>query len=82
MITQARNWQVNLQAWLQKNPKTIPDYLRQLREAFVLKFPPEDLQDLTLERYAVGKPDSFCYWLEFKTRERSIKQSIGVCANG
>ena len=24
---------------------------------------------MTLDEYAVGKPDSFCYWLEFKTKE-------------
>ncbi|GHO91703.1 hypothetical protein KSF_017510 [Reticulibacter mediterranei] len=24
---------------------------------------------MTLDQYAIGKPDSFCYWLEFKTNE-------------
>jgi hypothetical protein len=25
--------------------------------------------EMTLDQYAIGKPDSFCYWLEFKTKE-------------
>jgi 5-methylcytosine-specific restriction enzyme B len=69
MSIQAPNWQTELQTWLQQHPKTIPNHLRQLREEFVLRFPIETLKNMTLEQYAVGKPDSFCYWLEFKTRE-------------
>ncbi len=69
MITQAKDWQTALQTWLQTHPKTIPDHLRQLREDFVQHFPIENLEDMTLDQYAVGKPDSFCYWLEFKTKE-------------
>ena len=67
MDTQTKDWQAALQVWLQLNPKTIPDYLRQLREDFVQHFPIESLKDMTLDQYAVGKPDSFCYWLEFQT---------------
>ncbi|HEX3641598.1 MAG TPA: hypothetical protein VHV10_09930, partial [Ktedonobacteraceae bacterium] len=47
----------------------MPDHLRQLREDFVQHFPPEGLKEMTLDQYAIGKPDSFCYWLEFKTKE-------------
>jgi hypothetical protein len=69
MDTQTHGWQLVLSTWLQEHPKTIPEHLRQLREDFVLHFPIEDLKDLDLEHYVVGKPDSFCYWLEFKTKE-------------
>jgi hypothetical protein len=69
MVTQTKDWQASLQTWLQIHPKTIPDHLRQLREAFVQRFPIESLEDMMLDQYAVGKPDSFCYWLEFKTKE-------------
>src|SRR6266568_8121336 len=69
MDTQTKDWQMALEIWLQQHPKTIPDYLRQLREDFAQHFPIESLKDITLDRYAVGKPDSFCYWLEFKTGE-------------
>jgi hypothetical protein len=34
----------------------------------VNRFPPDKLGDtLTLETYVIGKPDSFCYWVEHKT---------------
>ncbi len=67
MENQISNWQTALQNWLQQHPKTMPDTLRQLREEFVQHFPIERLKDMTLDQYAIGKPDSFCYWLEFKT---------------
>ncbi len=67
MENQTNNWQTALQNWLQQNPKTMPDNLRQLRTEFVEHFPIESLKDMTLDQYAIGKPDSFCYWLEFKT---------------
>jgi 5-methylcytosine-specific restriction protein B len=35
----------------------------------VQRFPPERLATLTLDDYAIGRPDSFCYWIEFKTRD-------------
>jgi len=69
MNNQTKDWQKLLRQWLQQNPKTIPDDLEQLRQDFVLHFPIDSLQDMTLDQYAVGKPDSFCYWLEFKTNE-------------
>jgi 5-methylcytosine-specific restriction protein B len=71
MDNQIKDWRIELQNWLQNNPKTMPDDLRQLREEFVQRFPIERLADLTLEEYAIGKgnSDSFCYWLEVKTRE-------------
>ena len=63
-----RGWQAALQRWGQHHTKTISDQLRQLREDFVQHFPVDRLKDMTLDQYAVGKPDSFCYWLEFKTK--------------
>jgi 5-methylcytosine-specific restriction protein B len=68
--TANKSWRDLLAEWLKKNPKTIPDDLRQLREAFVRKFPQENLQAMTLAEYAQGLPgtDGFCNWLEFKTR--------------
>ncbi len=69
MTTQIKDWQAALASWLQKNSKTAPEYLQQLREDFVQRFPIEYLKDIDLNHYAVGKPDSFCYWLEFKTKE-------------
>lgn len=65
------DWHAKLQEWLRTNPRTMPPELWQLRQEFVQRFPKERLADLTLERYAVGhegSADSFCYWLEFKTR--------------
>lgn len=69
MNNQIKDWQKLLRQWLQQNPKTIPDDLEQLRQDFVQHFPIDSLQDMTLDQYAVGKPNSFCYWLEFKTKE-------------
>lgn len=64
-----KDWRMELKDWLaQGNPKTMPDDLRALREAFVARFPKERIADLTLEEYAAGRPGSFCYWIEFKTR--------------
>ncbi|GER89806.1 hypothetical protein KDW_39680 [Dictyobacter vulcani] len=54
--------------WLQQHPKTIPPQLQMLREDFVQRFPSESLKNITLDQYVMGKPDSFCYWLEFKTK--------------
>jgi 5-methylcytosine-specific restriction enzyme B len=44
----------------------------QLRIEFIKKFPREQLQNLSLQNYALGlepRENSLCYWLEFKTRE-------------
>lgn len=65
------SWRDKLKQWLQTNSGTIPEDLRQLREEFVRRFPIERLAGLTLEEYALGHEgfrDSFCYWLEFKTK--------------
>lgn len=67
MNSLTKDWRVELASWLGSNPKEMPPNLQQLRQAFVQRFPVEKLPNLTLEEYAVGKPDSFCYWLEFKT---------------
>ena len=62
------DWRSKLAEWLEKNDKAMPDDLAQLREEFTQRFPREELPNLTLDNYAVGKPDTFCYWIEFKTR--------------
>ena len=40
--------------------------LNKLRKEFVSKFSEEQLRDLPLDKYVIGKGDSFCYWLENK----------------
>lgn len=43
-----------------------------LRRQFLERFPASGLADLTLEQYSLGlepMENSFCYWLEFKTKE-------------
>lgn len=43
-----------------------------LRSQFLERFPVTSLNELTLEQYSLGlepKENSFCYWLEFKTKE-------------
>ena len=40
------------------------------RNQFLMKFPLDKLGDiLTLDAYAIGKPDTFCNWLEHRTRK-------------
>jgi 5-methylcytosine-specific restriction enzyme B len=73
MSNTTTTWQERLTAWLQKNPpKMAPDDPRRaLREAFVQQFPKEQLRSLTKEQYSLGhnqSKQSFCYWLEWKTR--------------
>ena len=66
----AENWQAALETWRKSNPITMPADLRQLREEFVQRFPPDQIPHLTLEQYTLGHPksrDSFCYWLEWRT---------------
>ncbi|HEV7858741.1 MAG TPA: AAA family ATPase [Pyrinomonadaceae bacterium] len=68
----ASSWRDKLKEWLQSNPERMPAELAQLREEFVRRFPKERLDELTLEQYALGVDnyrDSFCYWLEFGTKE-------------
>lgn len=67
-----QDWRVALQEWLQKNPKVMPDDLKQLREEFVKSFPIDKLPEMTLDQYAAGKHDreigsTFCHWIEFRT---------------
>lgn len=46
-----------------------------LNEEFLKKFPLEKLKDMTLEQYTnLNRSDSFCYWIEFKTK---ILGSVG-----
>ncbi len=47
-------------------------HLENLRQEFVEKFPVSKLPTLKLEEYALGidpKENTFCWWLEFKTRD-------------
>jgi 5-methylcytosine-specific restriction enzyme B len=67
MSSLVKDWRVELATWLMSHPKTMPADLQQLRQEFVERFPIAHLPNLTLEQYAIGKPDSFCYWIEFKT---------------
>jgi 5-methylcytosine-specific restriction protein B len=67
MSSLVKDWRVELANWLTSHPKTMPANLQQLRQEFVERFPIAHLPDLTLDQYAIGKPDSFCYWIEFKT---------------
>lgn len=56
MVIIKADWQSTFQVWSQRNPKTILYHLQQLREDFVQKFPIESLEDMTLDRYAIGRP--------------------------
>ena len=47
------------------------DYKEQheLNEEFLKRFPLEKLKDMTLDQYTnLNRSDSFCYWLEFKSK--------------
>lgn len=47
----------------------------ELNEEFLKMFPLEKLKDMTIEQYTnLNKSDSFCYWLEFKSK---ILGSVG-----
>jgi DNA polymerase III delta prime subunit len=68
------NWKDKLNEWLATpNQRTMPDDLRQLREEFVRRFPKEKLGEMTLPQYASeqkeDRRDSFCHWLEVRTRK-------------
>lgn len=67
------NWRSELAQWRRVNPPTMPtdDPRRILFQEFVQHFPPHQITQLTLEQYALGHAaslESFCYWLEWKTR--------------
>ena len=64
-------WQRRLGLWLDNNPITAPAYVIELRNEFVARFPWQQLPSLTKEEYALGLDgyrDSYCYWLEWKTK--------------
>jgi hypothetical protein len=63
-----KDWRTEIKAWQDTNPSKMPVELQQLYQEFIKRFPRENLPSLTLGEYAIGKPNSFCYWLEFKTR--------------
>jgi 5-methylcytosine-specific restriction enzyme B len=70
--TSTSTWREKLSEWLRTHQRTMPEELRRLREEFVRRFPKERLGELTLEQYALGHEgsrESFCYWLEFKTKK-------------
>ncbi len=71
-MTDNADWKGRLNEWLANHPKTMPDDLRQRREEFVRRFPKDKLGEMTLQQYAMGNkdfPGSFCWWLEFHTKE-------------
>lgn len=71
LSSSASDWRTALQEWLKAHPKTAAPELWKLREEFVRRFPIERLGKLTLKEFAVGfgsENESFCYWLEFKTK--------------
>ncbi len=74
MSENTSDWRVLFHVWSAKNGPHLAsdDSRRLLRDAFVQRFPKESLGQLSLEQYALGHPstqnDSYCYWLEFKTR--------------
>lgn len=65
-----KDWRSKLKEWLKTNSKTIPIELAALRDEFNRRFPKEKISEMTLEEYALGtgNKDSFCNWLEFKTK--------------
>ena len=69
MSEDTRDWRIEIRTWLKSRSRTMPPQLAALHTEFVEKFPREALSELTLKQYAVGRPDSFCYWIEFKTRD-------------
>ncbi|MCL4534917.1 MAG: hypothetical protein M1401_19345 [Chloroflexi bacterium] len=69
MDSQSRDWRAELAKWSTHNDKVMSDELQRLRDSFVQKFPIDRLSELTLDQYAIGKTDSFCYWLEHETVE-------------
>lgn len=81
MTDSTTTWRDHLKEWLSKNSAQMGpgDSRRALRDSFVQRFPKEQLSTMTKEQYALGHPaskDSFCYWLEWKTR------TLGSVAGG
>lgn len=66
---QGLDWRGELHNWLSAgNSKTMPPEWAALLQEFQQRFPREKLSELSLDTYSIGKPESFCYWVEFKTR--------------
>ena len=73
------DWREKLAQWLADNSPTIAPKHAVLREQFVQSFPPDSLDDLTKEQYAIGyKPGSFCWWLESGTKELGSVRDDGI----
>jgi predicted RNA-binding protein with PUA-like domain len=84
-VSDNEDWKGKLAGWVASNPKTMPDDLRRLREEFVRRFPKEKLGEMTLQQYALGQedsPDSFCLWLEFRTRKLGSMMGGNVGKHG
>ena len=82
-----QDWRIALQEWLQKNPKVMPDDLKQLREEFVKSFPIDKLSEMTLDQYAAGRHNqeidsTFCHWIEFKTGKLGGIRGGGIAKFG
>lgn len=67
------DWRDRLKEWRQTNPIVTPPDLVKLRDEFNQRFPKDNLEELTLDDYALGRseqfPDNFCHFIEFKTKE-------------
>lgn len=63
------DWRDTLAHWLLQHSPIQTEADRRLRAEFVERFPTEKLGLMTLEQYGGGKPDGFCYWLEYQTLE-------------
>src|ERR1043165_6107284 len=71
--------------WLETNPRAEPEAEGLLREEFVRLFPKDRLGTLTLEQYCLGHAnsrESFCYWLEYKTKDLGSIRGRGVEKHG
>ena len=56
---------MEFEIWRKANSPKFSE-MEALRLEFIKKFPINNLKDLSLDQYVIGKPDSFCYWLEIK----------------
>jgi hypothetical protein len=82
------DWRARLKEWLGKNKKKIPADVAEIRDEFNRRFPMGKIAELTLEDYALGtgNKDSFCNWLEFKTKSLAsmggFSSKFGVWKSG
>lgn len=67
----SNDWRTALRRWLEHNSTSESEQVTRLRAEFNVRFPKDQLAQLTLDDYAIGRrsKDTFCYWLEFKTKE-------------